>query len=575
MKTARIAIFLTGMIGLGMGGLMSLSSIQSQQEETVLRVNESLKNQAQAYVDQFFSVVEAIKSGGNPYYVLNRFSVKLNQGVPSEIEKANHEDTQEENGHISDLAMEDRLLTALKSQVSINDLKISKISVGTFELSEIGNKEGIYVALAGAPDRNAQINSMDVILMDPNLAMVSFPKLQTASMNRNAFLISKAGKVLAHTSTAFVGTDLRKSEGLKETIEDLFVGAKTGSVGTYHAVDGSRQQVALIRAGTLPFAIGVEQSALTPAFSYAWIQEQMGSGAARKGLGMIFVVMAAALVLFSFINTIFNRSIQNELMAKKVKSRFSTEDFKSPPQFNLHHPVENETINDPSIENAAEEYIYGKTKMQGEFRNLSDAANALSKPQTSQSSELKINVHRDYADELVNRIKQATSSDEIETALTQLTSEISESPTLFFRYNRRLQNLTLGTVAGNINIGNASLFQSYIRKDIEEQIEAFALEGKVASLSNYGPLNKMMITYLNIAHFEAWAITSDSEVSGTPKFVGVLIILNASFRSAQTRPILSRMLKETGNYLFAMNGRVSTRRRSIKPTISSGPELNA
>ncbi len=574
MKTARIAIFLTGMIGLGMGGLMSLSSVQSQQEEQALRVNESLKNQAQAYVDQFFSVIEAVKSGGNPYYVLNRYSVKLNQGVPSEIETTS-EEPKDGNGHISDLAMEDRLLTALKSQVSINDLQLSKFSVGTFELSEIGNKEGIYVAIAVAPDRNSPINKMDVILMDPNLALVSFPKLQNASMNRNAFLISKTGKVLAHTSSAYVGTDLRKSDGLKETVEDLFVGAKTGNVGVYRAVDGNRQQVALIRAGTLPFAIGVEQRALTPAFSYAWFEEQLGSGAARKGLGMIFVVMAAALVLFSLVSMVFNRSIQNELGTGKEKSRFNAPEAKSPPSFKRNTSAFNETIMDPSIENAAENFVSGKSQIQGEFQNLSDAASALAKTQTSSSSEIKINVHRDYADELVNRIKQATSSDEIEAALTQLTSEISESPTLFFRYNRRLQNLTLGTVAGNIQIGNGNLFQAYVRKDIEEQIEAFAIEGKVAWLANYGPLNKMMITYLNVAHFEAWAITSDSEVSGTPKLVGVLVIMNASFRSAQTRPILSRMLKETGNYLFAMNSKVTPRKRTIKPAVSPGPELNA
>ena len=88
MKTARIAIFLTGMIGLGMGGLMSLSSIQSQQEEAVIRTNESLKTQAQVYVDQLFGAIESVRTGGNPNFVLNQYTVKLNQGVPSEVEKS-------------------------------------------------------------------------------------------------------------------------------------------------------------------------------------------------------------------------------------------------------------------------------------------------------------------------------------------------------------------------------------------------------------------------------------------------------------------------------------------------------
>jgi hypothetical protein len=334
------------------------------------------------------------------------------------------------------------------------------------------------------------------------------------------------------------------------------------------AIDGNRQQVAFVRAGTLPFAIGVEQRALTPAFTFAWFQEQLGSGAARKGLGMILVVMASALLMFSLVSLVFNRRIQSELIPEKNNFKFQFEEKRTqPPVFN-----KSESISDEKIQNATEQFVSSRTQIEGEFRNLSDAANVLANGK--QPAPVKINIHRDYAEELVNRVKQATSSNEIEKTIAQLTSEMSESPTLFFRYNRRLQNLVLGTVAGQIQIGNPSLFQAYIRKDIEEQIENFASEGKVASLANYGPVNKMILNQLNIAHFEAWAITSDSEVSGTPKLVGVLVILNASFRSAQTRPILSRMLKETGNYLFATSSKITSRRRSIKPVISSEPEMN-
>jgi hypothetical protein len=163
---------------------------------------------------------------------------------------------------------------------------------------------------------------------------------------------------------------------------------------------------------------------------------------------------------------------------------------------------------------------------------------------------------------------------QLEKALAQLSSEMSESPTMYFRYNRRLQNLTLGNVAGNLQLKSNNLFQAYIRKDIEEQVEAFAKEGKVASLSNYGPMSKMMITHLNVAHFEAWALTSDSEISGTPKLVGVLVVLNAGYRSAQSRPILSKMLKEAGNYLFAQTNKLSPKRRSIRPSSTISPEAN-
>ena len=88
-------------------------------------------------------------------------------------------------------------------------------------------------------------------------------------------------------------------------------------------------------------------------------------------------------------------------------------------------------------------------------------------------------------------------------------------------------------------------------------------------------MSKMMIAHLNVAHFEAWAVTSEADVSGTPKLVGVLVILNAGFRSAQSRPVLSKMLRETGNYLFAQTNKVGSKTRSIRPNAVNNSELNS
>jgi hypothetical protein len=580
MKTARIAIFLTGMIGLAMGGLMSLSSIQSSQEETVLRANETLKTQAQAYVDQFFGIIDSVRAGGTPNYVLNQFTVKLDQGIASEIESSK-KDAPAVNADSAvknlnnviknapeniDLALEDRLINALKNQVSLSDLQLAKYSIGTFELSDIGNKEGIFIAIPSAMDANNQISKINVILVDPTLALTSFPKLSNSKLDRNAYLIGKNGKVLAHTSSAYVGTDLRKADGLRSTIENLFIGAQTGIITHYHAVDGTKEQVAFVRAGTLPFAIGVEQKAIPSVLTMAWIQEQLNSGAARKGLGMIFLVMAVSLALFSSVSIAFNRKIKNELKLNKFQNRYQ----------NNEAVVSERSIVPPAlnpIQRATDEFANIKNQIAQESLVMEKASQSLSSELAANQSN-KISVHRDYAEELAIKVKNAQSPEEIEKILASLSSEMSESSTLFFRYNRRLQNLTLGTVAGNIQIQNNALLQVYIRKDIEEQVEAFATEGKVASLNNYGPINKMIIAQLNVAHFEAWAITSESEVSGTPRLVGVLVILNAGFRSAQSRPVLSRMLRETGNYLYAQTNKIGARTRSIKPTVKIS-DMNA
>jgi hypothetical protein len=604
MKTARIAIFLTGMIGLGMGGIMSLSSIQSQQEEAVLRTNETLKTQAQGYVDQFFGIIDSVRTGGTPNYVLNQFSVKMNQGVPSEIESSkkdtvaanttptanNTAATNTLNNVIKnvpenvDLALEDRLISALKNQVSLSELQLSKYSIGTFDLSEIGTKEGIFIASPSEVDAKQVITKINVILIDPAAALTSFPKLGNSKLDRNAFLIGKTGKVLAHTSSAYVGTDLRKAEGLRASIENLFVGAQTGLISNYHAVDGTKEQVAFVRAGTLPFAIGVEQKAIPAVMSIAWFEEQLNSGAARKGLGMIFVVIAASLALFSAVSMTFNRRIQNELKLTKFQNRnqnYETE-RNAPPAMNipLHNISNTIYVNEDEVAKATEEFTNSRNQIENEVRFNRPTVSALSEMKSLNSNQStqnnnKISVHRDYSEELASRVKSAQTPEQIEIILTQLSSEMSESATMFFRYNRRLQNLTLGTVAGNVKIQNNALLQAYVRKDIEEQVEAFATEGKVASLNNYGPVSKMMIAHMNVAHFEAWAVTSEADVSGTPKLVGVLVILNAGFRSAQSRPVLSKMLREAGNYLYAQTNKVGSRTRSIKPTPTKTSELNA
>jgi len=617
MKTARIAIFLTGLIGLGMGGLMSLSSIQSQQEEAVIRTNESLKTQAQAYVDQFFGAIDNVRSGGNPNYVLNSYTVKLVQGIPAEVEKS-AKDTPAVNSNVVnaantvnnlpqnvDLALEERLITALKNQVSLTDLQLSKYSVGTYETTDLGSKEGIFVAVPTEVNPVTKaISKINVTLIDPTLALTSLPKLITSKLDRNAYLINKNGKVLAHTSSAYVGTDLRKTEGLRTSIENLFVGAQTGLISNYHSVDGTKEQVAFIRAGTLPFAIAVEQRAIPSVLSIAWAEDQFSSGAARKALGMIFLVMAASLVLFSAVTYTFNRRIQEELKLTKFQTRYQggsqkeTNENNSVPVFN-NNINSNSNVNyvtEPKIQHAVETFSTSRNQIESETRGTSESSSILAdlkataaaqtsfhnsqfNPHANQTNTAggKITVHRDYGEELAARVKTSTTPEEIEKTLAQLTSEMSESATLFFRYNRRLQNLTLGTVAGAIQIQNTALFQAYIRKDIEEQVEGFATEGKIASLNNYGPVSKMMIAHLNVAHFEAWAVTSEADVSGTPKLLGVLVVLNAGFRSAQSRPVLSRMLKEAGNYLYAHTNKITNNRnRSIRPPAAPiSNELNS
>jgi hypothetical protein len=74
-------------------------------------------------------------------------------------------------------------------------------------------------------------------------------------------------------------------------------------------------------------------------------------------------------------------------------------------------------------------------------------------------------------------------------------------------------------------------------------------KGTFAALSDYGPLSRILLARLGVAHFEAWALTGYGHLgrqAGKPRLLGVLIILQAGLESAMRHDSLSRMMRTTG-----------------------------
>jgi hypothetical protein len=576
MKLVRIAIFLTGITGLIMGGLTSISSLRTDQEQAGIRTNENLKSQATILVDQFFGTLESTKAfnqgnGVNSLpYLTHRAVLNLKQGAPSDFESFNAAEVTPSSPAV-DLALEERVMNALKNQLSIGDLRITKVCMGTYDLNEGGSKEGIFIAqpvfkiVNGVADTSS-IEKANIALIDPVKAFAGVQKL--ASGESTAFLLNKKGKVLAHTLNAYVGTDLRKISHLKDTIENLFLGTQTGSVDRYTNVDGTKSQVAFVRAGAYPFAFAVEQKATPAVLSSEWMSEQMESGAARKNLGFALVVIAIALITFTVVSTWAGRELNKQIEANREVRKENAVDLpmgiapsmlakKVAPSAmaTAQAAVKAPITAQASIESAADSFVEFRAQLEQE------------RDHSHQQARL-ITTDRDYVRELLGRIESSLTAEGIEKELTSLSSELTESPVLFLRYNRRNQNLTLASVAGEIRIPNYVQMQAYVRKDIELQVEQLAEGGKVASLTNYGPINKLMITHLNVAHFEAWGVTSSPEISGQARLVGVLVVLHAGMRSAQVRPTLAKILKESGNYLYAQNNKLKPKSKNVDPAIS-------
>jgi hypothetical protein len=583
MKLVRVAIFLTGITGLAAGGIMTISSLKANQREMSLRTNDELKSQATQFVDQFFGVLEASKNlnpetTSAPSYVTERAVVKLDQNAPTEFESFTSTDARRPINAQPDFALEERVMDAIKKDFSFADLKISRLTMGTYHLSEAGTREGIYIASPiykttnGVTDSNT-IEKVNITLIDPVKAFAGLQKV-SSTQDTAAFLVNRKGRVLAHSISAYVGTDLRHVDHIKDTIENLFLGAQTGGVSRYKDADGEEQQIAFVRAGASPFAFAVEQRAKPAVLTSAWWSDEIDSGAARQSLGLLFVIIAASLVAFSAISIWASREVSKQIAenstarasnrvapafphAQEILQPFSAKIAQSTLQKNTQ-------VSSPApVSNSTENFVAARDQIALEQEQLKVAIQGLS---------VSADVTRDF----VNKIEKAYTLEAVEKELVQLSSELSESPVLYFRYQRRTQNLSLSAVGGEVKIQNYVDMQAYVRKDIELQVEHMADDGKVASVSNYGPMSKLMITHLNVAHFEAWGVTSHPEVSGQSKLVGVLVVLQAGMKSAQTRPVLAKILKEAGNYLYAQSNKIrpkSSHYQTPHQTIQNNPSL--
>ena len=554
MRLARIAIFLTGMIGLAAGGLMTISTLKTTQDEALLKANEALKSQATLLVDQFFSILDPIRHQGpetntanDPAYVLERGLVKMKDGLPSEFEAFSSKDP----------AFEELLLGTLKAQLSIQDLQLVKLGLGTFEIPESGGKSGIFVAIpelkngagALAPEF---VDKVRITLIDP---VKAFPGLQKLSMSdQSACLMSKTGKVLAHSIPAYVGTDLSKVAGLKDMIENLFLGAQTGSVQRYTQVDGNRQTMAVVRAGVLPFAFAVEQKVPPAVLSQEWFRDQTASGAARRNIGVAFILMAVALFLFAIASSWVARGVRKELeRARGERAGDAGEATGTGAETSwVARGVA------PSLASrAAEAFSESRNLLEDERSRKGDISRGF-------------DAHRDHAGELLGKIERACSLETVERELVLSCSELASGNVAYFRYQRRIQNLELTSRTGGLLVEHEASTRIYVRKDIELQVEQLADSGKVASLTHYAPVKKMISVSFKGRPYEAWAVTTTSDVSGQAKLVGVLILIDPVIQNPMVRPVLAKLLKEAGNYLYAQGNKLQPKSRIAAPSRNPG-----
>ncbi len=542
MKLARIAIFLTGMIGLGAGGLVTISTLKSSQDEEVLRTNATLKSQASLLVDQFYSVLETLKHAGAnkdaiPSYVLETALVKYKDGSPSAFESFSSEDPE----------LEERLTSAMKEQVLVQDLRLGKPALGMIEHPNAARKLGMFIAepvLRNGGQGSGNEENLDKVRLTVLDPVKAFPGLEKmSSSNQAGFLLHRSGRILAHSVPAFVGTDLRRLEGLRDAIENLFLGAGTGAVLRYTQVDGTRESLALVRAGVLPFAFAVEQKAPSAVLSAEWMREQFASGAARRNIGVAFLLMAVALLLFAVLSSWASRGVRNEL-EKARKDRADRHDEVPLPS---------------AVSDSTGDFLKSLDGLDSERRQNREIARELGSVAGAAGSSVS-----SEPASFLERIAGIRSRELLERELVAFcASDFSPGGAVFFRYQRSTQNLSPGAQSGGVTAESSRSHQIYVRKDIELQVEQLSDAGKVASITHYAPIKKMVQDDFRGKTYEAWAVTSTPEVSGQSRLVGVLLLIEPGSFDAGRRALLGRTIKEAGNYLYAQGNRLQPKGVSL------------
>lgn len=126
-------------------------------------------------------------------------------------------------------------------------------------------------------------------------------------------------------------------------------------------------------------------------------------------------------------------------------------------------------------------------------------------------------------------------------------AQICESPTLFFIHHEGVRAAIL-QADGGFAPGDAPAAMSFpVDAAMLAAVVQAERQGIVASFSQYGPLQKLLLARLGLAHFEAWAVTGCGHLgraAGRPRLLGILVILGAP--SVSRYDSLSRMMRSTG-----------------------------
>lgn len=486
------------LLSLSAGALVMSSFLLLAVSELKRQSVDSLVELAKRYSE----VIEVSLAHPSTEVTVNKGTLKLKEGLPYEVLLA-------QTNLPEELSLQERILRVFQNQLSTADLKQKGVQTFTVKRSELGSQELLILARPGKGD------DVSFTVLDPSAVSAVLAKAHP----HKVALLGALGKVVAHTQASMIGADFSKDSALKSAIGTVMTTGRVVESGTRESGKSDLLEYAILRTSVPGLAVLVERSQMAAAFSI--------SGLAAEKKPFFSMILASILV--------FSAAV---LLVRTRRSEEAIEFPKYPPKDHAKQVLARAT-----------EALPGAQTLR--IKEQQRAAEA-------QVAIVQRSAKRDFVLEMQKSATSNSSESEIERKLIQLSSELTESPILFFRYQKTTNNLHLTGHANVAELPNEATFPIYVRPDIESQVLTLANQGKAAALTNYGPVSSLMLQGLNTSHYEAWAVTTGQEMSvNGAELVGLMIVKHAGSRSAEMRPVLARLLKVGANSIYGIRNKIS------------------
>ena len=390
---------------------------------------------------------------------------------------------------------------------ALTSLRLKSLRENGVEMIEVKDDQARNPKFIGLAYLNSAVpGSVALVLVDPMQAFPVFKNMAGTGSVYRTYLMGSAGNILAHSQTAYLNADFTDLAIFKESIGSEAV----RGVGHVTAIDRLPTIASWSKLGTLPLEVVVERVNLIPGTGIlgrlkrvAWI--------ALSGIFLLTFMMISAAKLILRGSPEKSQPIQSSV--REVQASAGIEVKVVP----LGHDID-------------------KMIVQAQLHRELAANQRIHKKGIEQNT---------LFDRYETDARASRDSKQMSQRLTEVTSKVCKSPTLYFTYQEASH---LGILSADHGFENGDAPESMtfpITAEVISRLQQAESRNEILSLTEYPPLARAIMNRMGIAHFEAWPVTGKQ--AGANCLQGVLVILQPGVDSDLHRESIARMMRATGH----------------------------